>query len=89
MIRKVTVRKNRIIIDWDKSNYNFFFRFGLQILADQQFKGKRKIIVSPVIPSIKKIIKEYRTIEVSSEFADSCVELAINQVLRDSIKEKK
>jgi hypothetical protein len=83
MVRKVSVRGNKVTIDWDQEDYDFFFRFGLQLLADEHFKGERKVVVLPA--DAVKLEKKAKSIEVSDEFADACVGKGVNQALRDHL----
>jgi hypothetical protein len=84
MIKSVKVKGSMVTIDWDQEDYDFFFRAGLQILCDECCNGKRKVVVVPA--SEVKIDKSMKTVEVSDEFALSCVELAVIQAIRDGIK---
>lgn len=81
MVRKVEIRGNKVMVDWDQEDYDFFFRAGMQLLADENFGGVRKVVVLPV--EDVKLDKKVKSIEVSDEFADMCVGKAFNQALRD------
>jgi hypothetical protein len=83
MIRGVVVRGRKVTIDWDQSDYDFFFRAGLQLLADEHFGGKRRVIV--VDPKVAVVPEGTRRIDVSDGFADAVVGHAVNQALREHL----
>jgi hypothetical protein len=84
MIRKVTVRKNVITIDWDQADYDFFFLVGMQAMCDEHFGGKRKVVVVPCKEPLDSLKKD-KIVEVSDAFADACVEHGVNEALREQI----
>jgi len=92
MIRNLKIRKNILSIDWDKSDYDLFFRIGLQALADEYFQGERKVVVVPCDPltglsgvraELDSALKKAKTIEVSDAFADACTEYGVNYALKE------
>lgn len=84
MIRKVTVKKNIITIDWDQEDYDFYFRVGMQAMCDEHFGGQRKVVVVPCQAPFDSL-KKAKTVEVSDAFADACVEHGVNQALREQL----
>jgi hypothetical protein len=84
MIRKVSVRGNRVTIDWGAKEEDIFFRTGLQMLIDDQSKGKRKVVVVPASDPVVKGLKCKKT-QVSRAFVDMCIGRAVNQSIKDLI----
>ena len=82
MIRKVSIRGNKLTIDWDQEDADCFFLKGLQKLADDHFGGKRKVVV---VPFEGAVIKSSKTVEVSDEFSTWCIEAGVNQALREML----
>lgn len=82
MIRDVDIKGNVLTIDWDQSDYDIFFRAGIQKLADDHF-GERKVVVIPV--GDIELGPGTKQVEVSDAFADMCVSEGIHQAIRDYI----
>ena len=83
MIKSVDINGNMLTIEWDQEDYDLFFRAGLQMICDEHFKGKRKVVVVPHDGSI--VTKKAKTVEVSDEFSLMCVEKAVNQAIREGL----
>ena len=84
MIRKVSVRGNRVTIDWDAKEEDFFFRAGLQTLVDDHSKGKKRVLVVPSSDPVLKGVKCQKA-TVNREFVEWCIGTAVNQALREYI----
>ena len=85
MIKKVSIKGDRLTMDCDQQDYDFFFLTGLQLVIDAHFDGERKVVVVPYAQGRKALKKGCKTIDVSDEFADWCVEKAVNQCLREHL----
>jgi len=82
MISNVKVKGRKVSFDCSQEEHDILFQMGLQLLIDEHC-GKRKVVVVPHGQWIKG--KGHKTIEVSDEFSQWCVERAFNQALREYI----
>lgn len=83
MVKNVQLRGNLLTIEWDQSDHDYFFRMGLQLIADNYFGGKRKVVVlDPELCGVKPGVKR---VEFSDEFANEVVGEAVRCALANYV----
>lgn len=79
MVKNVKLRGNLLTIEWDQADHDYFFRMGLQLIADNYFGGKRKVVVlDPALVGVKSVVKK---VEFSDEFANEVAGEAVRHVI--------
>lgn len=84
-MKVLSIKGNKVNFDMSDEEYNTLFRHGLQSWINKEF-GKNKIRVLPVD---KNIPTNGTVFEVTDDFSNECVQIAVIDAIKLGIKESK